>query len=49
MGRLARMYPQDDDDDGLWDENGHEQQAKLLEWVLGSTTTNRGAHFLLAL
>jgi len=49
MARLDRLCLQDDDDDGLWDENGHEQQAKLFEWVLGLTTTNRDADFLLAL
>ena len=33
MARLDRLYLQDDD--GLWDENGHEQRTKLFEWVFG--------------
>ena len=34
MARLDRMRLQDDnDDDGLWNENGHEQRAKLFECV----------------
>ena len=32
MARLERLCLQDDDD-GLWDENGHEQWAKFFEWV----------------
>jgi hypothetical protein len=37
MARLDRLCLQDDDDDddGLWDENEHEQRAKLFKWVLG--------------
>ena len=38
MTRLDRLCLQRDDDDdssgGLWDETGHEQRAKLFEWVL---------------
>ena len=32
MTRLNQLCLQDDDDE-LWDENRHEQQAKLFEWV----------------
>ena len=32
MARLDQVCFQDDDD-GLWDEDGHEQRAKLFEWV----------------
>ena len=32
MARLDRLRLQDDDD-GLWNENGHEQRAKLFECV----------------
>ena len=36
MARLDRLRLQDDDDGGgLWDENGHEQRAKLFEYVFG--------------
>ena len=34
MARLDCLRLQDDDD-GLWNENGHEQRAKLFEWVFG--------------
>ena len=34
MVRLHRLCSQEDDD-GIWDENGHEQRAKLFEWVFG--------------
>jgi len=34
MARLDRMCLQDDND-GLWNEKGHEQRAKLFEWVFG--------------
>ena len=34
MARLDRLRLQDDDD-GLWNENGHDQRAKLFEWVFG--------------
>jgi len=30
MARLDRLCSQDDDD-GLWNESGHEQRAKLFE------------------
>jgi len=33
MVRLDRLCSQDDD--GRWDDNGHEQRAKLFEWVFG--------------
>ena len=33
MTRLDRLCSQDDD--GIWDENRHEQRAKLFEWVFG--------------
>ena len=32
MERLDRLRLQDD---GLWDGDGHEQRAKLFEWVFG--------------
>ena len=32
MARLDRLCLQDEDG-GLWDENGHKQWAKLFEWV----------------
>ena len=35
IARLDRLGLQDDDDDGLWDENWHEQRVKLFEWVFG--------------
>ena len=32
MARLDRLCSQDDDDDDrVWNENGHEQRAKLFE------------------
>jgi len=34
MARLDQLCLQDDDD-GLWDGNGHEKRAKLFEWVFG--------------
>ena len=34
MARLDWLRLQDADD-RLWDENGHEQRAKLFEWVFG--------------
>ena len=36
MARLDRLCLQDDgDDDGIWDENLHEQRVKLFKWVFG--------------
>ena len=36
MARLDRLCLQDnEDDDGLWDGDGDERQAKLFEWVSG--------------
>ena len=32
MARLNQLCSQDDDA-GHWDENEHEQRAKLFEWV----------------
>ena len=38
MARLNRLCSQDEgDNDGLWNENGHEKRAKLFEWVFGIT------------
>ena len=34
MARLDMLYLQDEDEE-LWDENGHKQRAKLFEWVSG--------------
>ena len=34
MTRLDMLYLQDEDEE-LWDENGHKQRAKLFEWVSG--------------
>ena len=35
MARLDLLRSQDDDDDEFWDENWHEQRAKLFESVFG--------------
>ena len=37
MARLDRLCLQDDDDDdnGIWDGNWHEQRTKLFKWVFG--------------
>ena len=49
MARLNRLCSQDEgDNDGLWSENGHEQRAKLFEWVFGLPITHHRAHFILA-
>jgi hypothetical protein len=37
MDRLDRLYCSQDDNDGLWGKNRHEQRAKLFEWVFGIT------------
>ena len=34
MARLDRLCSGEDDYDGLWDENEHEQRAKLFEYVV---------------
>ena len=35
IARLDHLCLQDDDNDGLWDGDGDERQAKLFEWVSG--------------
>ena len=46
MARLDRLRLQDD---GLWDESGHEERAKLFKSVFAINYSYHRAHFLLAL
>ena len=48
MARLDRLCLQDDDD-GIWDENLHEQRTKLFKWVFGINYSLPPRSFLLAL